>query len=355
MDTKNNEKSFIMTKKKFYSIPNHEKVLIYQQLSDESKIPPFAVEKDWWVVQVLSTIFEMNMGKYLVFKGGTSLSKAWNLISRFSEDVDLAVDPKFLGFEGELKKKDITALRKAANLYITNTFYPDLKEKMSDKGFTDLKWDIINTKESDQDPKIILLYYPNVIESVGYIQPRVQIEIGCRSLREPLKIAEFNTLIDEYYPQASFAMPAVQIPTVLPERTFLEKIFLLHEEFSKPVIAIRVERLSRHLYDVYQLSKSEIKKNALNDTELYETIVKHRYNFTRISKVDYNLHQPQYINPIPPKEVIKAWEADYNTMLNEMIYGDAPTFQELIQELKLLRVEINNLNWKMKIKFPVPV
>ena len=343
-----------MTKINFLSIPDPDKKVIYQQLSDESKIPPFAVEKDWWVVQVLAAIFEMNVGKHLVFKGGTSLSKAWNLISRFSEDVDLAIDPKFLGFEGELKKKDITALRKAANQYISNTFYPELKERMAEKGFTNVTWDIINTQESDQDPKIILLYYPNVIESVGYIQPKVQIEIGCRSLREPLKIAEFNTLIDEYYPQASFAMPAIQIPTVLPERTFLEKIFLLHEEFSKPTQAIRVERLSRHLYDVYQLSKTEIKQNALNDTALYETIVKHRYNFTRISKVDYNLHQPQTINPIPPNEVIKAWKADYSTMLSEMIYGDAPTFEELIQELIVLRTEINNLNWKMQSEFAIP-
>jgi hypothetical protein len=105
---------------------------------------------------------------------------------------------------------------------------------------------------------------------------------------------------------------------------------------------------------VYQLSKTEIKQNALNDTVLYETIVKHRYNFTRISKVDYNLHQPQTINPIPPSEVIKAWEADYNTMLTEMIYGDAPTFEELIQELTLLRTEINKLNWKMNIEFAMP-
>ena len=343
-----------MTKINFLSIPDPDKKVIYQQLSDESKIPPFAVEKDWWVVQVLAAIFEMNVGKHLVFKGGTSLSKAWNLIRRFSEDVDLAIDPKFLGFEGELKKKDIKVLRKAANQYISNTFYPELKQRMAEKGFANITWDIINTQESDQDPKIILLYYPNVIESVGYIQPKVQIEIGCRSLREPLKIAEFDTLIDEYYPQASFAMPATQIPTVMPERTFLEKIFLLHEEFSKPTQAIRVERLSRHLYDVYQLSKTEIKQNALNDTELYETIVKHRYNFTRISKVNYNLHQPQTINPIPPNEVIKAWEADYNTMLSEMIYGDAPTFEELIQELIVLRTEINNLNWKMQSEFAIP-
>ena len=343
-----------MANTNFYLIPDSDKAEIYKQLSIESKIPPFAVEKDWWVVQVLATIFEMNVGKHLVFKGGTSLSKAWNLISRFSEDVDLAIDPKFLGFGSDLKKKDITALRKAANQYISNTFYSELKQRMLDKGFTDVTWDIINTQESDQDPKIILMYYPNVIESVGYIQPKVQIEIGCRSLREPLEIAEFNTFIDEHYPQASFAMPAIKVPTVVAERTFLEKIFLLHEEFSKPTKAIRVERLSRHLYDVYQLSKTEIKHNALYDTELYETIVKHRYNFTRISKVDYNLHQPQTINPIPPKEVIKAWETDYNTMLTEMIYGDAPTFEDLIQELTVLKTEINKLHWKMNIEFAIP-
>jgi predicted nucleotidyltransferase component of viral defense system len=343
-----------MTKINFLSIPNPDKKVIYQQLSDESKIPPFAVEKDWWVVQILATIFEMPIGKHLVFKGGTSLSKAWNLISRFSEDVDLAIDPKFLGFEGELKKKDITALRKAANQYISNTFYPELIQKMIEKGFTNLNWDIINTQESDQDPKIILMYYPNVIESVGYIQPKVQIEIGCRSLREPQKIAEFNALVDEYYPNTNFAMPSIKVPTVVPERTFLEKIFLLHEEFSKPTQAIRIERLSRHLYDIYQLSKTEIKQKALNDNELYETIVNHRHNFTRISKVDYNKHQPQTINPIPPTEVIKEWEADYNTMLTEMIYDEAPTFQKLIDEIAQLKTEINNLNWKMKTEFPLP-
>lgn len=334
--------------------PDNTKANAYTQISEKTGMAAAAVEKDWWVVQILATIFEMPVGKHLVFKGGTSLSKAWNLISRFSEDVDLAIDPKFLGFEGELKKKDITALRKVANQYISNMFYPELKQRMIEKGFANVNWDIINTQESDQDPKIILMYYPNVIESVGYIQPKVQIEIGCRSLREPQKIAEFNALVDEYYPNTNFAMPTINVPTVVPERTFLEKIFLLHEEFSKPIQAIRVERLSRHLYDVYQLSKTEIKQNALNDSDLYETIVKHRYNFTRISKVDYNLHQPQFINPIPPVGIIKSWETDYNTMLTEMIYDEAPTFEELIKELVELRTEINRIQWKMKTEFPLP-
>ena len=280
--------------------PDTTKANAYIQISEKTGMAAAAVEKDWWVVQILGIIFEMPVGKHLVFKGGTSLSKAWKLISRFSEDVDLAIDRKFFGFEGELKKKDITALRKVANQYISNTLYPELIQKMIEKGFSNLNWDIINTQESDQDPKILLLYYPNVIESVGYIQPKVQIEIGCRSLREPQKIATFNALIDQYYPNTTFAMPTIKVPTVVPERTFLEKIFLLHEEFNKPTQTIRIERLSRHLYDVYQLSKTDIKQKALNDAELYETIVKHRYNFTRISKIDYNKHQPQYINPIPP-------------------------------------------------------
>lgn len=331
--------------------PDNTKANAYTQISEKTGMAVAAVEKDWWVVQILGTVFEMPVGKHLVFKGGTSLSKAWNLISRFSEDVDLAIDPKFFGFEGELKKKDITALRKAANQYISNTLYPELIQKMIEKGFTNLNWDIINTQESDQDPKIILMYYPNVIESVGYIQPKVQIEIGCRSLREPQKIVEFNALVDEYYPNTSFAMPKIKVPTVVPERTFLEKIFLLHEEFSKPKQAIRIERLSRHLYDIYQLSKTQIKQKALNDVELYEIIVNHRHNFTRISKVDYNKHQPQTINPIPPTEVIKEWEADYNTMLTEMIYDEAPTFAELIESLKQLKTEINNLKWKMRFNF----
>lgn len=143
--------------------PDDTKVIAYTQIIEKTGMAVAAVEKDWCVVQVLAVIFEMSVGKHLVFKGGTSLSKAWSLIDRFSEDVDLAIDPKFLGFEGQLKKKDITALRKTANQYISNTFYPELKESMYDKGFTNVNWDIINTQESDQDPKIILLYYPNLI------------------------------------------------------------------------------------------------------------------------------------------------------------------------------------------------
>ena len=335
---------------KWFIIPESTKSKTYIQIAEETGMASFAVEKDWWVVQTLSIIFEMEVSEYLVFKGGTSLSKAWNLIDRFSEDVDLAIDRKFLGFEGELSKKQITALRKAANSYVSETFYPELQAEFTKRGFENIKWEIIKTTDSDQDPVIINLYYPNSIEIPGYIQPRVQIEIGCRSLREPFSKQSILSLIDIHYPDAEFSQKASTIATVNPERTFLEKIFLLHEEFSKPIGKIRVERLSRHLYDVYQLSKTKFAAIALNDSALYETIVKHRYKFTRVADIDYNLHQPQTINPIPSPEIIEAWKADYKTMQEQMIYGDSPSFEVLISALLALKTKINALDWQIEIK-----
>jgi hypothetical protein len=118
---------------------------------------------------------------------------------------------------------------------------------------------------------------------------------------------------------------------------------------------MRVDRLSRHLFDVYHLSKTEFAEKALNDKELYETIVNHRYNFTRIGGVNYNGHQPQTIDPIPIPEVIEAWKSDYKTMLEQMIYEEnPPTFDEIISGLTSLKNRINSLPWKFEMEFPIP-
>ena len=130
---------------------------------------------------------------------------------------------------------------------------------------------------------------------------------------------------------------------------------MLHEEFHKPLEKIRVDRLSRHLYDVFQLSKSAFATTALKDAALYETIVMHRYKFTNISGVNYNEHQPQTINPIPIPEVMAAWKADYKTMLEQMIYEkNAPSFEEMIIELTNLKNKMNTLDWKFESEFPLP-
>jgi hypothetical protein len=152
-----------------------------------------------------------------------------------------------------------------------------------------------------------------------------------------------------------FANPPVQVPTVNPERTFLEKIFLLHEEFQRPPQKRRVKRLSRHLYDILKLSKTSFADLALNDKVLYKTIVNHRYTFNRIGGVNYNLHQPGHISFLPLPELRKDWENDYHEMLESMIYEEnPPSYDQLIDELTMLNKKINTLNWPLEKEYPLP-
>lgn len=176
-----------MKKIAFNSIAKDEKVAIFNAIAEQKGMTTFAVEKDWWVSQTLKIIFQMPIAKSLVFKGGTSLSKAWKLIHRFSEDIDLAIDKNYFRIEeGEWSKRKITELRKASGLYSTGTFFEELKASFLQKGFDDLKFNIVNAKDSDQDPRMIEIYYPNTTQLPSeYLLPRIQVEIGCRSLREP--------------------------------------------------------------------------------------------------------------------------------------------------------------------------
>lgn len=346
-----------MAKFDFNDIDKKEKVAIFNEIASKTGMTPFAIEKDWWVSRTLEIIFQMPIAKHLVFKGGTSLSKAWKLINRFSEDIDLAIDREFfLETNNTWSKSKITELRKKAGAYSSGDFLREFMKEFCQYGDFDGVWfRVMEAKDSDQDPRIIEVSYPNVIPKPSeYVLPRVLIEIGCRSLREPFTIKSFGSLVDEHYPDAPFAAPLFQVSTVNPERTFLEKLFLLHEEFHKPIEKIRVERLSRHLYDVYHLTKAGIAQKAIQDKELYETIVTHRHTFTKVKGVDYNNHNPKTINPIPVSEIIGKWNNDYTIMKDEMIYEEnKPTFSDLINNLEDLRTQLQTLDWQFELNFPI--
>lgn len=110
--------------------------------------------------------------------------------------------------------------------------------------------------------------------------------------------------------------------------------------------------MSRHLYDIYQISKTDTTDKALGDKDLYESIVKHRHRYTRVGGVDYNLHQPQSIDFLPSKELAPAWKADYAKMQEQLIHGDSPNYENLINSLIELKEKINAIDWKMDAKFP---
>lgn len=326
----------------WFQLPDETKIRLFIETSRQIGLPSSAAaEKDWWVVHTLAVIFSMDCANALIFKGGTSLSKGWNLVQRFSEDIDLALDREFLDFTGELSKQDIKKLRRKSYKFITETFTEELKAKFAEFGFKEVTVKYREVENHDQDPLIIEIYYNKLTETDTYLKPGVLVEVGSRSLKEPFTQRTFGTFVSQIYSDSPFTDKPITIPVVNPERTFLEKIFLLHEEFQKPFDKIRVERLSRHLYDIEKLSQTEYAEIALHNTELYDTIVKHRSKFTAISGIDYTKHTPASIRFIPPDTIIKKWEVDYDEMKDSMIYGQPLDFDELINRLTELQKRIN--------------
>ena len=334
-----------MAAKDFYKLSSEEKQTIFAQIGNKLNIHPAAVEKDWWVVQTLAMIQELDVAPHIVFKGGTSLSKAWNIIERFSEDIDLALDKQFLCIDECKTVKQVKKLRSVTRKYINETFIPELQDKFSNAGYTDVKVELNEEEGKNLEPVQISVFYNSCTEKSSYTTPQVKIEIGSRSLREPFTNRVFSSLVGDHYPDKPFADAPITVPTVNPERTLLEKLFLLHEEFQKPAEEIRIKRLSRHLYDVEKLMQTEFIDVALENKVLYNEIIQHRSIYTKIATVDYNLHQPKTLNPIPPDKILGDWEKDYKFMQEAMIYGESLPFEKLIDRIKELKQRINGITW----------
>lgn len=334
----------------FLKLNPEDRQEIFNAVFQQMNISPIAIEKDWWVVLTLRLIFEMDRTSALIFKGGTSLSKGWGIIERFSEDIDLALDRKFLGFTGEMSKNQVDKLRRVSHQYIREQFFPALKAKFEEAGLENVSLHLPDSTSSDKDPQTIEISYPSLLpQASDYIWPRVLIEIGSRSLHEPFSHRPIRSIVGDNFEGQAFADNATSIPCANVERTFLEKLFLLHEEFQKPHISIRTHRLSRHLYDIEKIMGSAYSEKALKSPDLYQEIVRHRSKLTRINWLDYSLHAPKHLRILPPSPILKAWGEDYKIMQEQMIYGKSLSFQDLIEQLTQLQSRINLLDWEIKL------
>lgn len=314
--------------------------------SSRSGLPAGALEKDWWVTLALNAIFQTPWAAGLVFKGGTSLSKSWGLIDRFSEDIDLVLDRAILGYTEDLSKSKIKALRRDSCAFISGEFLEKLEQQLLAMGISAELFSLTvkETTEHDRDPQVLVLNYASVLDRDPYLREAVLIEIGARSLREPAQQREIGSLIGQTLQNNEVVGLPFSILTVTPARTFLEKIFLLHEEFSKTEVKVKSERMSRHLYDIERIMRTEYADQALADKDLYQGIITHREKFNALRGLDYSRHQPATIRFLPPKALFKDWEADYKAMRESMFYGESLSFFELITRLEELQKRINNLS-----------
>ena len=317
------------------NLPKDKQQELFKQLSFKTGVQPQAIEKDAWVTLVLRIIFNSQIAEHLAFKGGTSLSKAYGLIKRFSEDIDIAIDREFLGFSGELTKGQIRKLRRKSHSFVLNEMTNIITNEFRRHDIDNVlfKIEVENTKISDQDPEIIKITYQSVFDELSYISRRVLIELGARSLLGQSEGKEIKSIIYENYPESSFAETPFIVKTVLPEKTFLEKMILLHEEFTKPKENIRYHRMSRHLYDIGQIISTEFGERALKDKSLFQEIIKHRAKYTPIKTVDYSKLELNKLKIIPPDEFIAHYEKDYSEMMENMIYGEKINFNTLIDKI----------------------
>jgi len=334
-----------MNMEAWFNLPKEERQTVINQVSAQTGLLPAAVEKDWWVMIALRAIFNTEYAKHFVFKGGTSLSKAWGIIERFSEDIDLAIDRAYFKLDGDLNRRQVTKLRKACCKFVIEEFIGKLSATLTEMGITGFTLNHMEFERSDTDPLAIELHYDSITEKVDYLQPRILIEVSSRSLIHPFENKPMVSLIGEAYPDLPFVDASVKIPTVVPTRTLLEKIFLLHEEFQKPTDRqIRSERMTRHLYDISRLMDTDFLEAALADRELYDTIVAHREMLTNVSWVDYAKHHPKHINFIPPPAEMDKWRKDYAAMQESMFYGETESFEELLDKLGTLQHRINAMD-----------
>ncbi len=340
--------------RQFLDLPEEERRAVFEEKADQLGTQPTYIEKDFWVCVVLDILYNglPSDQPRLLFKGGTSLSKVHGLIQRFSEDVDISVFRTDLGFvddkdptspeiSNKKRKKLIEELKTAASNYICN----DLKKNLSRVSIELVSRCDVEIDVEDKDKSTLLFQYPSLfkVDNTAYIRPRVKIEGGGRSALDPHGIEIVKPFIDDLLEDWDFSV--LNIITVRPERTFWDKIFILHswccryrDNYQLPDDP---QRLSRHFYDVAMISKTEIGSSAVSDNQLREDVLQHRKLLFNSPWMKLDEATPGSISLVPDSQFLKALKADYLSMQGMML-GDAPDFDEIIEELKRLETLIND-------------
>lgn len=314
-------------------------------------MPTHSVEKDFWVCMALRDLFSLPGGEHFTFKGGTSLSKAWGLIDRFSEDIDITVAREAIGFGGDLgperttvkkeKKRRLEGIKNACRKLIVSNVQPALRSSFETSIQAGEPWSIA-TDDADPDLQTLLFAYPTDRGELtpSYVSRIVKLEFGACGDPWPVARREVTSIVAEEFP-ILFDAPACSVRALLPERTFWEKVMLLHEETFRPVEKVRKPRMARHYYDVWRLIESGVSAKAVVDEVLFEQVAAHRFEYFRQNWVKYETLRKGTIRIVPEPEQLEDWSRDYSAMQSEMFVGTPPAFDEILTVIASFQEEFN--------------
>lgn len=320
----------------------------FQETAAQLGMSKAIVEKDFWVCWSLKQLFALSsFGEQLIFKGGTSLSKAYDVIHRFSEDVDLSIDREQLGFVGDRdpedpnlsgnkQKKLLQELEAAAEEAVRGQILAEIQAAFGSRlehSFT--------LSVDPSDPQTILFAYPTLTESdAGYVKPVVRFEFGARGVQLPAEHIEIAPYLHQAFPDLlTDGLVGVKVLGV--ERTFWEKATILHMLFHQDATKPLGDRMSRHYYDMAQLIGHEAKKRALGKLDLLTEVAHHKSVFFKSAWANYDDAKPGSLRLVPNTNLAATLRKDYAGM-QEMIIGDAPKFDEIIATIEAFETEINS-------------
>ena len=303
------------------------------------------IEKDFWVTLVLDYLFHKCKYKdYLIFKGGTSLSKCFNIINRFSEDIDLILRWDLLtdddpDNERSNRQQDIynKNINKLAAEFILNKLKPAMEED-----FEKILGKKIAISVDENEPQVLNFMYPRLYDdNESGILKFVRLEIWPLAALTPTEDVEISPLIAALNLKIYDNVKTI-IKTVSPERTFWEKVMILNQESHRPMEKKMLPRYSRHYYDVYKISLTKYKDKAYSNLDLLTKVRNFKKKFYPVSWAKYDSAVPGEFILVPNEERIKELKEDYENM-KEMLNDDSISFEQLIEEIKKIEKEINNL------------
>ena len=335
-----------------------DRVDLFQTVAMKRGLNAAIIEKDFWVCWTLNRLFTLpNFPTGLLFKGGTSLSKVFNAIERFSEDIDLSFDRSALGFggandplvgrTGKQRKHGVAALVEASRTMIRHQLLPKLEDSFAtilDQPSAIAKTWSVELAADDPDGQTILFRYPASIaprstNEPAYIRPVVRLELGARSDHWPTIDGSVTPYAAEDFP-AVFRTASCRVKVLSAERTFWEKSMVLHTWYHAPDDKPFRDRQSRHYYDVVRLYEKGIGKSAIKDVELLLKVAQHKEVFFPSSWAKYREARPGTLRLLPRESRLAELKRDYEIM-REMIFGQPPAFDHMLEVLREIEIQVN--------------
>lgn len=326
-----------------------ERTAYFEKAAEIHGLSPQIIEKDFWVCWTLRELFTLpEIKDHLTFKGGTSLSKVFKVISRFSEDIDISVEKSYLGFVGERdpetaggKKRNtlLGELSDACRKFVGESLIDSLGKEMKSKIPAGELWSL-EVDPDDPDAQTILFTYPYSLSSTsGYVRPIVKIEVGARSEHWPVSSQKVNSYVNEALPEL-VQEESVQLKVLNVERTFWEKATILHMYAHYPNEKHPPVRQSRHYYDFMCLLRSAYKHKAAQDVDLLKRVAEHKSIYFRAAWASYATARKGALKLIPGAKVLTDMEKDYDQM-SEMFFKAPPTWSEILSEIAAFEGEFN--------------